>query len=123
MGVFRCLHCGSEYFSGASDCPRCGRIIERDPVRYVDGGPQSAHYLGAIFAAVISAIGIHNLFRAFDGESVYIWRNRRDWVVIQPAEDWYSVVVLAWLVIVPTAIYFARRHLLIGNSMGHNNAR
>jgi len=122
MSIGRCQHCGSEYFPGASDCPRCSRPVETPNVPYVEGGPCSAHFLGAGVAVLIAGLGFRNFFRALNGNSAYIWRSKRDWVVLQPEESWYWVAVLAWLVVAPCALYLARRHFNTGNSMGRSNA-
>lgn len=119
MSIGRCRNCGAEYFSGASDCPRCNQLIESQPVRYVEGGPSSAHYLGAMFAAVFVLLGVHNLYRAFNGLSVYIWRDRRLrrlWV-FEAGDDWYWFVVAIWVVLIVVACHFTIRHFRIGHRM------
>ena len=123
MSIGRCSNCGTEYFTGASDCPGCDQPIERKPVRYFEGGPSTAHYLGALFAAIFVFLGAHNLYRAFNGLPTYIWRDRRLrhlWV-FEVGDDWYWFVVVAWVVIIIVACHFVRRHFLIAHRMNALN--
>ena len=111
----RCKRCGGELFPGATDCPRCGALVESKPVPLVEGEPGSAHSVWAGGYAVIAVLGLVNLYRAATGRSVWFFEMPHG-VTLEEEPGWFCLVVILWLIVVPMLIYRAYKHLVLSKA-------